>query len=822
MKTLPLLLQFEYERVVRPSDLGTATDTRRLAVAYHSFKVKSAGTGESLAHFDLAGQKPPGFYPLFGLSHPEPWGTWSDGTRTCVLIDVPMVPESEYTISVGYHIFGDAVIRAQVRANGRPAGEVAFSQQEVEFTLRREDSFDAIAAAASNNVSLCLSPAPALSIIIVNYNRPDLTTACILSVLGAQPNAPYEIVVVDNGSGSAEFLALMGADLPVQITRLDDRRSFGEANNLAAERARGAYILLLNNDVFLGASCIDALLASLGDSTVGAVGPILHDREGRLQEAGAAISMDGNVLLRDYSYFVDETKLPAVSFVDHISAACLMVRKDDFVGLGGFDPAYEPAYHEDVDLSCRLRATGKSVALLREPRTLHLRNATVNTLSASDSVVTAPGRSLLTFRSRWGAWLWSKDTLDVPAKLTVLPGDLKRQLDQFAEEPVNVILFAEPRGEFDLHSELAISSVLALSYPTLFCTRTSYSMLRLLHLTKEYPFPAQQVATASEQVLGARDIKAFVHSASEMPPAPRDYGERRILHCRTPIRAQRLTEAEMHARIEALSRLDALVTNSELARRKILGALNYIGGPALPVTVIRTPIIPGEGVELQAKQNLVVSSGPFRGGPLLGGHDVILRSFEKLRARFQYRKWQLVCIGGIHSQDDLRYYQDFSYRAAACQVRCLPVPTPRQKRDLFRRAKLCVSTHNWGVSAEDDEPMKFRFECAIEDALAHACVPVVYSKGAEAELCEYLHLKFTFDALDDIEEQISLAASFSESEDLSAHWRRWMEALSVKEFRERWQSLLSAETAVQSAALFSGGAHRQDRRAGQAGMNSAV
>ncbi|MEA2966368.1 MAG: hypothetical protein QOI46_6466 [Alphaproteobacteria bacterium] len=408
MKTVPLLLEFTYERVIRPSDSGTATDTRLLAVAYHSFSVKSAATGEVIAHFDLAGKTPPGFYTLYGLSHPESWGIWSEGTRSCVVLDVPSLPDSGYAISIDHHIPREsrAPIGAKVRANGRPAGEVEFCQDEVEFTIRQEDGFEAIAAAASSNVSLSLSPAPAVSIVVVNYNRPDLTKACILSILASQTNAPYEIVVIDNASDPAAFSVLASADLPIRITRLDDRRSFGEANNVAAERAHGAYILLLNNDAFVGPSCIDELLSALGDDGVGAAGPIFEDCEGRLQEAGCSINADGNVLLRDYTSFMDVAQLPPVSPVEHISAACLMMRKRDFVALGGFDPVYDPAYHEDVDLCCRMAATGKSIALVREARSLHIRNATVKTLSASDPFLAAPERSLHIFRSRWGSWLW--------------------------------------------------------------------------------------------------------------------------------------------------------------------------------------------------------------------------------------------------------------------------------------------------------------------------------------------------------------------------------------------------------------------------------
>jgi hypothetical protein len=187
----------------------------------------------------------------------------------------------------------------------------------------------------------------------------------------------------------------------------------------------------------------------------------------------------------------------------------------------------------------------------------------------------------------------------------------------------------------------------------------------------------------------------------------------------------------------------------------------------------------------------VVSMGPFRRGSFGGGHDVILRSFQKFRRVFEGREWQLICMGEIESHDDLRYYQDFSYRAAAWQARCLAMPTPQQKREVLRRAKICISTNNWGISSEDEESMMLRFECGIGDALARACVPVVSSRGVEAEICEYLQLRFGFDALNEIEEQIALAASFAESDDLATQTQSWTDALSLAGFYEQWEKLLA-------------------------------
>lgn len=787
-----LLVELEYDTAVRPCDLGHSSDGRLLAVAFDSLRVSCATTGRILGRFDFSGGWPSGFHPIFGLSAPEHWGVWSEGRRSCFLLSLEQdALPSGYRLHIEHHIVdGESSIGARVRANGLYVGNVHFvAKGDTDILIPQEHTVAAISA-RSSNTSLQPAAEPALSVIILNYNRWELTASCIISLLSSDIKIPYNIVVLDNGSSAAQFAELTAADLPIQITRLDERCSFGEANNLAAEHARGSRLLLLNNDAFVQPSCITHLYEALESPRSGAAGPVFEEPDGRVQEAGSWLGADGNITLRDFNCLGRLSDMPALSNVDHISAACLMLKKDDFIQLGGFDPVYEPAYHEDVDFCCRLRAAGQTIALARDARAVHIRNATRDTLSSSDPVLSAPARNLRVFRSRWGKWLWTRDPGDAAPTETLPLGNWEQQLNAFGVKAVNAVLTTGSVDE--TQDALAISSALSNQRPTLFSAKTPSSMLRLLRLGRDLQLPVLEVAAANESALGEREIEVLVQSTCVFPPEKASYGKRRFLHCPMPVRAKRLTNEERTIRIEALSGFEAIITNSEISRRKLLGSLSYIGAAHVPILVIRPPVAAAAPADFRPRQDLIVSIGPFLSGTAGGTHDPILRAFKNLQRASEAQNWELVCIGEIYSQEDVSYFNDFALRAASWGVRCIAMPTEQQRRKLYRQAKICVSAAGLGVPSHHENRI-WAYSGSVGKAIVQGCVPVVHAGGVEAELCESLGMSFTFHAPEEIEEQIFLAANFARCEDALSALRERTKTLSMESFLEKWQQVLRVE-----------------------------
>lgn len=197
--------------------------------------------------------------------------------------------------------------------------------------------------------------------IIVNFRTKELTLAAALSAL-AEPEV-RQLIVVDNasGDGSAEFL---DASLPasrVDLIRSPANLGFGRAVNLAANSAKCDLLLLLNSDATIIPGAVAALaVALLADRSVGMVAPAVFEPDGQTLQPRA----HGRFPRVFSSPFRRQSDDGDARNVDWASGVALLLRRDDFQALHGFDESFE-MYLEDVDLCRRLRRQGKTV--LREP-----------------------------------------------------------------------------------------------------------------------------------------------------------------------------------------------------------------------------------------------------------------------------------------------------------------------------------------------------------------------------------------------------------------------------------------------------------------------
>ena len=204
------------------------------------------------------------------------------------------------------------------------------------------------------------SASPVVSIVVVVWNRAELTLEC-LHALSEKSEVSFELIVVDNAStdDTGRLLDRMrGATVVRNATNL----GFTLSANIGARAARGEFLLFLNNDATLERGSLGALVAAARRSdAIGAVGGKLVYPDGRLQEAGSVIWADGSC--EGYGRGGDPAA-PEYCFerqVDFCSGAMLLTRRDIFERLGGFDERYQPAYYEDADYCVRLWKSGRSV-----------------------------------------------------------------------------------------------------------------------------------------------------------------------------------------------------------------------------------------------------------------------------------------------------------------------------------------------------------------------------------------------------------------------------------------------------------------------------
>lgn len=242
-------------------------------------------------------------------------------------------------------------VNPAVHGRSKPRPLISTERTETEITSFRIPQYPLIFPQTDS---------PVVSIIIPTFNRAGLLLACLRSIL-YYTDVIYEIIIVNDASTdeTADLLKqLQNVTVIDNVENLDFLRSV----NLGSEKAKGEYLLFLNNDVTVSDGWLSSLLDTIQRfKDCGAVGAKLISLSGQLQEAGASIWRDGSVALCGAG---DNPTRPEYNYVrecDYCSAACLLVRKSLFLEFGKFDERYLPAYYEDADLCMMIWQSGHTV-----------------------------------------------------------------------------------------------------------------------------------------------------------------------------------------------------------------------------------------------------------------------------------------------------------------------------------------------------------------------------------------------------------------------------------------------------------------------------
>ena len=195
------------------------------------------------------------------------------------------------------------------------------------------------------------------SVIILNWDGLDDTRDCLES-LKTMAGAPYEAVVVDNGSGERD-VRWLEANWRRLSAKIVVRRglSFAAANNLGVRESTGEYVCILNNDTIILNGFLRALLEAVEkDITVGIAGAQILSGRGTIQFSGGIVEdLETGKCNHMYDYLPVEGEPREC---DYVTGACMFMRRDLWDGVGGFDERFDPIFYEDVDLSLRVRKLG--------------------------------------------------------------------------------------------------------------------------------------------------------------------------------------------------------------------------------------------------------------------------------------------------------------------------------------------------------------------------------------------------------------------------------------------------------------------------------
>ena len=222
-----------------------------------------------------------------------------------------------------------------------------------------------------------------LTIAIVSFNAKDELRSCLDSLFASTRLDSFEVIVADNASADRTVEMLRERFPRVRVIESPENLGFGRACNLCWQQAKSSLVLFLNSDTVVSDRALDRLVAIARERPeAGAIGPRLLYPDGEIQMSfGEMPGILAELRQKLWNAGYARGKGPLRSlvrrrhsrerFVDWVSAACLLTRRDTLETVSGFDENFF-LYSEDVDLCARIRAAGGRILFTPEVEIVHL------------------------------------------------------------------------------------------------------------------------------------------------------------------------------------------------------------------------------------------------------------------------------------------------------------------------------------------------------------------------------------------------------------------------------------------------------------------
>ena len=247
---------------------------------------------------------------------------------------------------------------------------------------------------------------PQVSFIISVFDQLDYTKRCLSCLEKTlKDKLTYEVLIVDDGSNEETIHYLHSLEEPHRVTFNSDRKGFAKNNNLAASRARGEYLCLLNNDVFVEGDWLLPMIKVFEEKeNVGVVGNVQKLAfSNRFDHMGVVFGPLGNP--RHYGQWFKDRKFSGeVKKWSAVTAACCLVRRKSFLELGGFDETYINGC-EDVDLCLRFNRQQLFNYVVHDSVVLHVKGASEGRKRFND-------RNSEILLQQWGVEIRSQESVE--------------------------------------------------------------------------------------------------------------------------------------------------------------------------------------------------------------------------------------------------------------------------------------------------------------------------------------------------------------------------------------------------------------------------
>ena len=222
-----------------------------------------------------------------------------------------------------------------------------------------------------------------LSIILVNYNGGKILKRCLDSIEQFINYLETEVIVIDNSS-TDNSVVMVKENFPlVKVICSEINLGFGKANNSAVRYSKGSHLLFLNTDTILIESTPKILSNYLAQhQDIGAISARITFEDGSYQLSGGRLPNLAIEFLDKIRYGVDQKwhhifsklydrKYSNIQEIGWLTGACLMMRRDVFEQLGGFDESFF-MYFEDKDICKRVNEAGWKVVYYPQTSLIHL------------------------------------------------------------------------------------------------------------------------------------------------------------------------------------------------------------------------------------------------------------------------------------------------------------------------------------------------------------------------------------------------------------------------------------------------------------------
>lgn len=205
------------------------------------------------------------------------------------------------------------------------------------------------------------------SIVMLTLNNMDQTIRCVHS-LRAHTDAPYELIVIDNGSTDGT-VGWLHEQPDIRFYCNGTNAGFAAACNQGMAMARGDVLLLLNNDTIVSPRWLSQMLAALlASDSVGIVGPVSNFVLPMQKIKGAHAGPDDFVGFADRFNRHDPSRWHDATA---ISGFCMMFRRSTLQLLGGLDEQFSVGGYEDIDFGYRALLRGLSLRIAGDTYIYH-------------------------------------------------------------------------------------------------------------------------------------------------------------------------------------------------------------------------------------------------------------------------------------------------------------------------------------------------------------------------------------------------------------------------------------------------------------------